>query len=141
MMLNFRNLLVSMTGLMVFLGACSGNSTRADSSAQGKPICQKITPDAAYRMMRESDDFILLDVRSNEEFLERHIAGAILLPVNELEKRVESELPDKNAVIIVYCRSGARSANAAKILVEKSYAHVHDMGGIIDWPFETVGGN
>ena len=84
---------------------------------------------------------ILLDVRTEQEYQEKHIPGAILIPVQEIENRATSELPDKNVVIFVYCRSGARSANAAKILVGKGYTHIYDIGGIIDWPYETVSGN
>ena len=96
---------------------------------------QRIAPETAYQMMQTSNDFILLDVRTVGEFQARHIRGAILIPVNELENRAESELPDKNALIFVYCQAGRRSANAASILAGKGYTRVFDIGGIADWPF------
>jgi len=123
---------------LYFLCACSGNPSRIDSSVPNARTYQKITAEAAYRMMEKSGGFVLLDVRTNEEFLEKRIQGAILIPDYEIEKRIASELPDKNAVIFVYCRSGARSANASKAMVSKGYTQVYDIGGIIDWPYGTV---
>jgi len=140
MALKFRNLFVSLTGLFCSLYACSGNSIRNDSNLPNSTTYQKITAETAYQMMQKSDGFVLLDVRSNEEFQEKHINGAILIPVSELEKRAEPELADKDAVILVYCRSGVRSANASKILVKKGYTQVFDFGGINSWPYETVRG-
>lgn len=112
--------------MLCFLCACFGNAY------------QKITPEAAYQMMQTLNDFVLLDVRSAAEFQEKHIYGATLIPVNELERRAESELPDKNRVIFVYCRAGVRSRNAANILLGKGYTQVFDIGGIMDWPYKTV---
>lgn len=86
-------------------------------------------------MMQNETNFILLDVRTYEEFMARHINGAVLIPVNELGIRAEAELPDKNALIFVYCQAGRRSANAANILVNKGYTQVFDIGGITDWPY------
>ena len=101
---------------------------------------KKISAEDVQKMMSETQNFILVDVRTEEEYREAHIEGAILIPDNEIEVRAEAELPDKNAVIIVYCRSGVRSAGAADILANLGYTQVLDLGGIIDWPFETVAG-
>ena len=105
------------------------------------PVYQKISPDAAKRFMDDGDPYILLDVRTDSEYYEKHIKGAILIPGDEIADRAESELPDKNALILVYCRSGVRSANAVNVLVGMGYANVYDIGGIIDWPYETETGN
>ena len=99
---------------------------------------RKISAAEANRMMSELKDFILLDVRTVDEFKERRIRGAVLIPDNELKNRAEKELPDKNMTILVYCRSGRRSENAAKILHSLGYQNVYDFGGINNWPFETV---
>jgi len=101
-----------------------------------KPVYRKISAGEAYQMMRNTSEYILLDVRSLEEFTEKHISGAALIPDNEIVNRAAKELPDKNALILVYCRSGARSAKAANELVGMGYANVYDFGGIIDWPYE-----
>lgn len=98
----------------------------------------KITPNQAYELMQSQNNCTVLDVRTPEEFSQGHIPGAILIPDYELAKRAEKELPDKNALILVYCRSGNRSRQAANTLLKLGYTNVKDFGGIIDWPFETV---
>ena len=75
---------------------------------------------------------------SAEEFAEGHIEDAILIPEYEIADRAEAELPDKDALILVYCRSGRRSKIAAEELVKLGYTDVREFGGIIDWPYETV---
>jgi rhodanese-related sulfurtransferase len=79
-------------------------------------------------------------VRTEEEFIEQRIPGAKLIPDTEVTSRAASELSDKNALVLVYCRSGRRSADAAKELVAMGYSRVYDFGGIIDWPYETESG-
>ncbi len=101
----------------------------------------KITAEQAQTLMADGDPFILLDVRTPEEFAEAHIKTALLLPDYELAARAPAELPDKHARILVYCRSGRRSANAANALLAMGYTNVFDFGGIIDWPFETERGS
>lgn len=100
---------------------------------------RKISSDEAKKMMEGKH--ILLDVRTDAEFVEKRIEGAILIPDYELKDRAEKELTDKNALILVYCRSGRRSAVAAKELIGLGYTNVHDFGGIIDWPYDTVSGD
>jgi len=85
----------------------------------------------AYAMTQELNEFIILDVRTQDEFDERHIAGAVLIPYDELLKRL-LEL-DKDVPILVYCRSGRRSAIAAQTLSNAGFMHIYDFGGIIDW--------
>lgn len=101
---------------------------------------RKISAEEARRIMESADDFILLDVRTEQEYEEKRIDGATLIPDYEIASRAESELPDKNAVILVYCRSGRRSAGAAKKLADMGYTNIYDFGGIIDWPYETTSG-
>lgn len=102
------------------------------------PSYVKITPNQAYELMQSQNNCTVLDVRTPEEFSQGHIPGAILIPDYELAKRAEKELPDKNALILVYCRSGNRSRQATNTLLKLGYTNVKDFGGIIDWPFETV---
>ena len=101
---------------------------------------QTITATEARNMMVEAYNFILLDVRTEEEFRERRIDGALLIPYDEIWDRAEMELSDKDAVILLYCRSGRRSALAAEELVALGYANIYDFGGINDWPYESVSG-
>lgn len=99
-----------------------------------------ITAEEAKKRLDSGESIVLLDVRTEEEYLEKHIPGSLLIPLSELEKDIESKLPDKNATLFVYCRSGNRSATASKILVELGYTNVYDLGGIMDWPYDTESG-
>jgi rhodanese-related sulfurtransferase len=80
----------------------------------------------------------LLDVRTSEEYKEKRIEGAVLIPDYEINDRAAAALPDKDAAILIYCRSGRRSASVAHELIEMGYTNVYDFGGINDWPYETV---
>lgn len=100
----------------------------------------KITPEKAKEMLDSDEPTILLDVRSTAEYEEIHIDGAVVIPDNELAQLASAQLNDQSATILVYCRSGRRSALAAKTLVELGYTEVYDFGGIQDWPYETVSG-
>lgn len=82
-------------------------------------------------------DFILLDVRTLEEYNAQHIVDAISLPLNELDEKASSILQILDQPIVLYCRSGNRSAQAAKLLIEKGYTNIYDLGGINNWPYET----
>lgn len=83
--------------------------------------------------MMDSGEVVIVDVREPYEYSDGHIDGAILLPLGDIEKDAERLLPDKDATIIVYCRSGRRSADAATKLAKLGYTKIYDMGGIIDW--------
>ena len=132
---------------VTFLAAC-GNGASSGSHVQPsetastdtEPAYRRISAEDAYRMMLDTDGYILLDVRSHEEYDVEHIDGAVLIPVDEIGDRAEDELMDKSAVILLYCRSGRRSAAAAHELVGLGYTNVYDFGGIIDWPYDTITG-
>ena len=97
-----------------------------------------ITPEEAREIMNQEDSYVILDVREQDEYDEGHIEGALLLPYTEIEKRAGEELPEKDQLILVHCRSGRRSAIAAESLTEMGYTNIKDFGGIIDWPYEVV---
>jgi len=99
-----------------------------------------ITAEQAFRMMNEQPDAVILDVRTEEEHELEHIPGAVVIPVDELYMRAFTELPLEDATILVYCRSGVRSARAASELAEMGYINVFDFGGILYWPYEKVSG-
>ena len=96
-----------------------------------------ITAEEAKEIMDSEEGYIILDVRTQEEYNESHIPGAILIPDTEIEARAEKELTDKDQLILVYCRSGRRSKLAAEALVELGYTNIKEFGGIIDWPYEV----
>ena len=100
-------------------------------------IYMNINAEEAKKIMDTESGYVILDVRTQEEYDEAHIPGAIVIPNTEIEARAESELPDKDQMILVYCRSGRRSKLAADILVELGYTNIYEFGGIIDWPYEV----
>ena len=122
-------------------GCASPAELPQGSEAAGKAEYHKITAAQAKDMMANTADYILLDVRTEEEYQENRLDGAILIPDYEIGSRAENELPDKDVLILIYCRSGRRSALAAEELILSGYTNVYDFGGIIDWPYETVSGD
>ncbi len=96
----------------------------------------KLSAEEAKEIMDSTEDYILLDVREEDEYAEGHIKDALLMPYGEITERAENELPDKEQTILVYCRSGRRSAIAAQTLTELGYTDVKDFGGIIDWTYD-----
>jgi rhodanese-related sulfurtransferase len=123
------------------LCGCTGGAADETTPEPTQPATagyQTITAEEAHTMMNGGGEFVLLDVRTKDEFDEIRIDGAILIPDSEIKDRAVEELPDKDAVILIYCRSGRRSALAAKDLADMGYVNVYDFGGIIDWPYDTV---
>ena len=98
---------------------------------------QQISQEEAKRIMDSGEEHIILDTREQYEYDESHIPGAILIPYTEIENKAEEMLPDKNAQILVYCRSGRRSKIASQSLADLGYTNVKEFGGIIDWPYEV----
>lgn len=116
---------------LLFLASCGGGDADVERRSY-----MSITAKEAKEIMENETDYIILDVRTQEEFDEGHIPGALLIPDYEVSQRAESELPDKAALILVYCRSGRRSKNSAQTLAELGYTNVKEFGGIIDWEYE-----
>ena len=112
-------------------------SVEESKEAEVKAEYHKISAEEAKNRMESGDDLILLDVRTEQEYENSHIPGAIVIPNESIGKETLKELPDLDQEILVYCRSGNRSAQAAKKMVEAGYTKVYDFGGIIDWPYET----
>ena len=102
---------------------------------------QSMEINAAADMMAADDGHLLVDVRTKEEFEEKHIPGAILLPVEDIEDGRLERLPDKDQTILLYCRTGRRAKDAAEYLAKKGYTNIYEIGGIIDWKGETVTGS
>ncbi|MCL2334833.1 MAG: rhodanese-like domain-containing protein [Endomicrobia bacterium] len=119
---------------------CADNSKKDSAQGAAKAVYKKISAKEAKEIMDSGKSFILLDVRTAAEFKERRIAGAVLIPNYEIANRALAELPDKDAIILVYCRSGNRSSGAARELVKMGYTKVYDFGGISGWPYNTVSG-
>ena len=98
---------------------------------------EMITAQQAKEIMDTQEGFVILDTRTEEEYEQGHIPGAIVISHEEIKEKAESVLTDKDQLILVYCRSGRRSKLAAQDLVDLGYTNVKEFGGIIDWPYET----
>ena len=96
-----------------------------------------ITAEEAKKIMDTQQGYVILDVREQEEYDQGHIPGAIVIPHEEIEAKAEAALPDKDQLILVYCRSGRRSKIAAEALVKLGYTNIQEFGGILDWPYEV----
>jgi len=121
---------------LIFLTACS-TSTQANEEPE-EYMSITISPSQARAWMESQNNVIVLDVRTAEEFAMGHIRGAILLPLDEIATQASYTIPDKETLVLVYCRSGVRSLNAAWLLVDMGYTRVFEFGGIIDWPYGTI---
>ena len=104
----------------------------------GSASSDQISGAEAKALMDSESGYVIIDARTQEEYDEGHIPGAILIPEYEIADRAEKELPNKDQLILVYCRSGRRSKIAAEELVKLGYTNVKEFGGIIDWEYETV---
>ena len=117
---------------VLFLTAC-GEEKENDREA----VYMNITAQEAKQIMDSEKGYIILDVRTQEEFDQGHIPGAILIPDSQIREKAETVLTDKDQLLLVYCRSGRRSKLAAEALVELGYTNIREFGGILDWPYEV----
>lgn len=117
----------------LMLSGCAGAGNQTNSYRQ-------ITMDEAVAMMKQESGYVILDVRTPAEFAEKHIPNAINVPNETIGTDEISQLPNKDQLIMVYCRSGRRSKEAAEKLVKLGYTNIVEFGGILDWKGETVSG-
>lgn len=103
-------------------------------------VYQKIAAVEAKKRLDSGENIVILDVRTQAEFMEKRIPKSILIPVDSLRKEAEERLPDKNTTIFVYCLSGRRTDAALKLLAKLGYQNLYNLGGIIHWPYETESG-
>lgn len=119
--------------LMALLLTACGHTKENDQEA----VYMNITAQEAKEIMDAEEGYIILDVRTQAEYDEKHIPGAIVIPHDEIEEKAEQLLPDKDQLLLVYCRSGRRSKLAAEALVKLGYTNIKEFGGIINWPYEV----
>ena len=141
---NLKGLIVLIICLTLF-SSCSGNKNTettttdtTETTANNSLGYEQISGEQAKHLMDTETDFIIVDARTIEEFNDGHIEGAILIPEYEIAERAENELPNKEQLILVYCRSGRRSKIASQALADLGYTNVKEFGGIIDWQYEMV---
>ena len=118
---------------------CTLSKTKADTAedAPDKAAYHKLSAEEAYEMMA-SQEVVVVDVRTREEYDGGHIENAVLVPNESIGSEMPETLPDKEATLLIYCRSGRRSKDAAQKLLALGYQSVYDFGGVIDWPYELV---
>ena len=119
--------------LVLLLTACG-----QEKENKQEMVYMNITAQEAKEIMDTQTGYVILDTRTQEEFEEGHIPGAILIPYDEVMEKAEEILTDKDQLILVYCRSGRRSKIASEELVKLGYTNVKEFGGIIDWPYEVT---
>jgi len=124
--------------LSLGLIGCDKNAEAEQTQNVSDITYTQISMDEAVTMMEEETDYIILDVRRPDEFADKHIPNAINVPNETIGEEEIPELPDKDQMILVYCRSGNRSKQASEKLAELGYTNVYEFGGINDWPGETV---
>ena len=108
-----------------------------DNGKGREAVYMNITAAEAKEIMDSEEGYIILDVRTQDEYSQGHIPGAVLIPDTEIRAKAEKVLTDKDQRILVYCRSGRRSKLASEILLELGYTNIWEFGGIMDWPYEV----
>lgn len=133
-----KKLLILCMTFICILSGC-GNADSVQNTEQ-KSGYKQVSMEEGLELMEADSDYILLDVRRDDEFEEGHIPGAINIPNESIGTEEIAELPDKNQTIYVYCRSGNRSKQASQKLVDLWYTDVIEFGGIIDYSGEIEKG-
>lgn len=127
-----KRIWITVLALLFLLTGCGGDS----ASSTGENSYQQITQETAKQMMDEQD-VIILDVREQDEYDSGHIVDAALLPVGTIDAETAAAvIPEKDSIVLVYCRSGNRSKTASAALVALGYTQIYEFGGINDWPYD-----
>ncbi len=129
--------------VIVFVGYNSVHNIAAKQNGNVNQLgYENIFAQEAKERLESETGIILLDVRTQAEYIEKHIPDSLLIPLDTISEEASYLLPDKNKTIFVYCRSGSRSAFASEILVKMGYKNIYNIdGGIINWPYETESGS
>ena len=156
-----KAILLLLTALMLLSAGCASNETDAaettpapetsrtletpavthqisDEGGMMKLPYQQISQATARMMMKADDGHVIVDVRRQEDYDEGHIPGAILIPNESIDTEMPEELPDIYQIIMIYCRSGRRSKEAAQKLADMGYVNIYEFGGIIDREYDIV---
>ena len=128
-----KKILLILAVLVVTVAAFTG----CGRDSAGNEGYRNITAEEAKELM-DNEDVIIVDVRRQDEYDAGHIEDAVLIPNETIENEAPEVIEDRDAKILVYCRSGRRSKEASQKLLELGYTEVYDFGGIIDWPYGTV---
>ena len=128
---------------LLLLTGCSSTDSQASTGGAEQPaaVFRQVSSADAAAIMESETDYLIVDVRTQEEYVQAHIPGAICIPNETISSGEIPELPDKNQLLLVYCRSGNRSKQASEKLVKLGYTNVVEFGGINSWTGETVSGS
>jgi len=125
--------------LLLILFVLTGCAQKLDGDGMiGKTTYIQIDQEKAKEMMAVNDGHVVVDVRRADEYASGHIPGAILIPNESIGKGQPDQLPDKDQIILVYCRSGNRSKQAAQKLADMGYTNIYEFGGINTWTGEVI---
>lgn len=136
--MEMKNIIFILFLCIIFSSCGTANKPASPNGEDGKSSYTRISQEEAKKMMEADDGHVIVDVRRADEFASGHIPGAILVPNESIGTEKPAELPDLDQIILVYCRSGNRSAQAAKKLVDLGYKNVYDFGGIMSWTGDIV---
>ena len=131
-----KKIIASVLFLMIFLSGCSisENNNKGEASENNK--YKTISQEEAKRIMDEEEGYLILDVRTEEEYKEGHIPNAINIPNEIISENTTTILNDKEQIILVYCRSGRRSKEASEKLIKLGYNNIYDFGGLNTWKYD-----
>ena len=132
-----KNIFLFLAAVLLLLTGCASRGQVMDGDGMLNSY-EQISQEQAKKMMEKDDGLVIVDVRRQDEYDAGHIPGAILIPNESIDKEQPEELPDLNQVILIYCRSGNRSKQAAQKLFDMGYRNIYEFGGIIDWTGEIV---
>ncbi len=124
--------------IIIIIGGIVLMFNKNNKSIENKSTIKYASMDEIVQIMNEKEDYIILDVRTIEEYNEGHIPNAICIPNETIGEETINELPNKEQLILIYCRSGNRSKQAAEKLEKLGYTNLIEFGGIIDWKGEIV---
>ncbi len=132
-------LFAALAASLALLSGCALSRAKEDTAEDmpDKAAYHKISAEEAYEMM-VSQEVVIVDVRTPEEYDGGHIPNAILVPNESIGDDMPEALPDKEATLLIYCRSGRRSKEASEKLLKLGYKSIYEFGGVIDWPYELV---
>ena len=125
-------------GIVIFAVGAILMFNKKDKNIKNEPTIKYSSMDEIVQIINENKDYIILDVRTIEEYNEGHIPNAICIPNETIGEDIVSKLPNKEQLILIYCRSGNRSKQAAKKLNQLGYTNLIEFGGIIDWKGEII---
>lgn len=132
-----KNIILFFAAILFLLTGCASRGQVMDGDGMLNSYKQ-ISQEQAKEMMEKDDGHVVVDVRRQDEYDAGHIPGAILIPNESINKDQPEELPDLDQIILVYCRSGNRSKQAAQKLFDMGYRNIYEFGGITDWTGEIV---